>query len=194
MFESAGTIIVIWNYISEPIIVLGISYRGAELPYGTRYKKDIYPHITARRETLEETSNLFYFSKKLYNNPIIDENKKYAYVINVYVPDDFDLKKVFRSNQNIIKKSNKSCWLEFSDITFIKISDAIKNNIMISPINKNFIMKDIFNNDINIFKREVFFIQEMIRLNLHYKSYIYRPLLVQMQNNTFLHNTYRLLY
>jgi hypothetical protein len=194
MYESAGTIIVIWNYISEPIIVLGISERGLELPYGTRDKEDIFPHITARRETLEETSNVFYFSKKLYNNPIVDENKKYAYVINVNIPDNVNLKKVFRWNQHIIKKSNKSCWLEFSDITFIKISDAINSNIMSSCKNKNFIMKDIYNNDVSIFKREVFFIQEMIRFNLHYNSYIYDPVLIQIKNNTFLNNTYRLLY
>jgi hypothetical protein len=130
--ESAGTIIVIRNYI-EPIILLGISKRGAELPYGKSDKEDEFSKITALRETREETSNLFSFSQDLYKDEnVIIDGKKYAYVINVYIPDIKldELINLFHSNQIHLKESKSSCWLEFSTITFISIKDAISFDII----------------------------------------------------------------
>lgn len=192
-YESAGTIIVIRNY-KVPIILLGISKRGAELPYGTRDKEELLPKITANRETQEETSNLFSFSLDLYKDEyVILGNKKYVYVINVYIPE-VDLIKLFHSNQFHLKNSNATCWLEFTTITFISINDAINSNIITSRNNHNFLMKDIFGNNISIFKREVYFIKVMIRKNLHNNFPIYSPHFSQINDYSFLNNTYNLHY
>jgi hypothetical protein len=60
--------------------------------------------------------------------------------------------------------------------------------------NKNFMMRDIFGNNISIFRREIYFIREMIKRSLHYKSPIYRPYFSQINDNSFLNNTYNLHY
>lgn len=182
-WASAGTLIIDEVYhrrnrTSCQAILLGFNpNRGCwELFYGKRDTSDSSPHDTARRETREESSNMFRLT-----SPVYDENckasssngKHHVYVVRVIAPSGGIQSSVFQKNQQILKSNGAPPeWRELTHITRIDISDAIGSGIM--HTRGNFTMPDVYGNNITIFSRDVEFIADALCSGLHAKGNVHQ--------------------
>ena len=162
-YKSAGTIVIEQGYNRRngktcDAIFLGFNNNRKmyELFYG---KRDIYENnesTTARRETKEESSNMFRLSENMYNirYSVNNDYKHYAFVIRVKAPNCGIHSSIFKKNQKLLYQNNAPHeWLELTDITRIDIDDAIKQGILYH-LTGNFTMYDVYGKKCVIFARD----------------------------------------
>ena len=162
-YKSAGTIVIEQDYNRRngktcDAIFLGFNNNKKmyELFYG---KRDLYENnelTTARRETKEESSNMFRLSKNMYNirYSVNNDYKHYAFVIRVKAPNGGIHSSIFKKNQKQLYQNNAPHeWLELTDITRIDIDDAIKQGILYH-LTGNFTMYDVYGKKCVIFARD----------------------------------------
>jgi hypothetical protein len=183
-WDSAGTIIIEDKYRDfqgniYQAIFLGLNpiTNKYELFYGKRDSSDISPIETARRESCEESANLFRFSSKVFNYTycVISPNKRhYAFVIRVQSSYGGIQSKIFNHNLNILKLVRAPhSWTELSKITRIGINQAISFGILNHPNKRDFYMSDVYGNSITIFSRDAEFIRDAIKAKMNMNSPIH---------------------
>jgi len=191
-YKSAGTIIIEQGYNRRngktcDAIFLGFNNNRKmyELFYG---KRDTYENnelTTARRETKEESSNMFRLSENMYNirYSVNTDDKHYAFVIRVSAPKGGIQSNVFRKNQKQLYQNNAPHeWLELTDITRIDIGEAIQQGIL-HHMTGNFTMNDVYGNRCVIFARDAEFIADALRNRMHQRGTVNQLSFVKSWND-----------
>jgi len=191
-YKSAGTIIIEQGYNRRngktcDAIFLGFNNNRKmyELFYG---KRDTYENnelTTARRETKEESSNMFRLSENMYNirYSVNTDDKHYAFVIRVNAPKGGIQSNVFRKNQKQLYQNNAPHeWLELTDITRIDIGEAIQQGIL-HHMTGNFTMNDVYGNRCVIFARDAEFIADALRNRMHQRGTVNQLSFVKSWND-----------
>jgi len=200
-YKSAGTIVIEQGYNRHngktcDAIFLGFNNNRKmyELFYG---KRDTYENnelTTARRETKEESSNMFRLSENMYNirYSVNTDDKHYAFVIRVKAPKGGIQSNVFRKNQKQLYQNNAPHeWLELTDITRIDIGEAIQQGIL-HHLTGNFTMNDVYGRKCVIFARDAEFIADALRNSMHQRGTVNQLSLVKSwhdPNKSYLNGT-----
>lgn len=186
-WKSSGTIIIEQAYnnrtngkICQAIFLGYNSNRGSyELFYGKRAGSDNVESDTARRETREESSNMFKLSSRVYNDKYkvsSSNGHHHAYVVSVNAPSGGIQSSVFYKNQKIIKANCAPHeWRELSQITRIDINEAINYGILnLSGSKGDFTMVNVYGNLITIFSRDAEFISAALKSNMHTRANVHQ--------------------
>ena len=201
-WKSTGLIIIDTHYFNrvtrdmcQTVLLYFNKHTGGwELPYGKESRIDTCPADTARRETVEETNNMFHFKADVCSDStkVTFNNKDIAYVVRVVGPGGGLQTKFFEENARVLHANHApGDFREMSDITRVSIDDLICADLLSLSSSKppNFSVTDVYGKHITITGFHARFIRDAINANLHSSAPIHKLRLVESWDDSRASNT-----
>jgi hypothetical protein len=201
-WKSTGLIIIDTHYFNrvtramcQTVLLYFNKHTGGwELPYGKESRIDTCPADTARRETVEETNNMFHFKADVCSDStkVTFNNKDIAYVVRVEGPRGGLQTKFFEENARVLHANHApGDFREMSDITRVSIDDLICADLLSLSSSKppNFSVTDVYGKHITITGFHARFIRDAINADLHSSAPIHKLRLVESWDDSRASNT-----
>jgi hypothetical protein len=184
-WKSAGTIIIDTKYYNgrtratcQTVLLFLNKHTGVwEMPYGKESRSDTCPADNARRETVEETKNLFHFPAHVYSSKVTHNNKDIAYVVRVEAPRGGLQTKLFKENERVLSANGApGDFREMSDVTRVDIDDLISAHLLSLRSEKppDFGVTDVYGKHITIKGFHARFIRDAINSRLFVSAPVHK--------------------